>query len=327
MKMNKMSKVFTYLIFINLVFSQYIFADARVKPQNNPAWKELHQALLEDDKSAVEALIAKKVDPDQKNGYNETLAMWCVQEDRLEGLRILSQVKADLEHRTNRVISDLPRVAARYDSKKCLALLIEMKIDLNPKYEMGLSVLACAVMGGHTDCVRLLLRASGNPNERYNTYCGKMSLVSFAVYIDCVPVLKLLLDSKAQVKAVDLHQAITKEKNPACALALIKAKADPEKINEKKFTALMSAIMYSNQALVCSLLQLKVNVNAKTSSGLTSLHYALRRAETSESLDLLLKAKAEPNTPFPSGKTPCQVAEERGFLDALQLLISFKASP
>ncbi len=104
--------------------------------------------------------------------------------------------------------------------------------------------------------------------------------------------------------------------------ALVDAGADIEARNEAGLTPLMLAADNRSDEAVSVLLQLGANKNAQSDTEkFTALHYAAKNSDT-DTLKILLKAKADPNLKDHKGQTPLHHAAAEGDDDNVDLLVA-----
>jgi len=97
-------------------------------------------------------------------------------------------------------------------------------------------------------------------------------------------------------------------------------------VDEGNLTMLHLTAMSGSPDLVSQLLDLGMDVNAKTLSAETPLHLACTTGQT-ETIKLLLKNKADVNAKVETGETALHIAAGLGYKDAVMALLIWNADP
>jgi ankyrin repeat protein len=143
------------------------------------------------------------------------------------------------------------------------------------------------------------------------------------------PVVKLLLEAKADVNAKDeyrgtaLHRAAA-NRYEAVVKLLLEAKADVNAKNDYRETALHKAARNGHEVVVKLLLEAKADVNAKDEYGETALHIAAGDGHEAV-VKQLLEAKANVNARTRYGRTALHMAAKNGREAVVKLLSETKA--
>lgn len=185
----------------------------------------------------------------------------------------------------------------------------------------------CASQSGSADCVRLLLDACANPNERDKE--GQTPLM----VAGSVAVVEALINAGADLNAVDefgsdAFEAVIEEScgSGVCgaarfdvADAIISAGVDIERVDRYGKTRLASAAFGHHDDAVSFLLKHGANVHARQSGGDTPLHSICWQGEYKDPavnkaceriIETLVRAGVDPNTTNHQGTTPMHEAPD-----------------
>ena len=169
--------------------------------------------------------------------------------------------------------------ASENGHQECLSLLIELGADVNVSDENGPTALFYAASAGHPNCLDLLLKAGADVNiSRCSTSPLNVAIRSSKFSTECINALIGVggkLNKRGKDGDAPLLAAISQGKRE-CMKLLLKADADVNKPDTSSKTPLMRAIHTSNDCFpwVKALIDAGADVNAKTSTFKTALHYA-----------------------------------------------------
>lgn len=155
-------------------------------------------------------------------------------------------------------------------------------------------------------------------------YASRETALHLAAEKGMAALTRLLLDAGAATHArtatgeTPLHHAALNE-DPAVALLLLDAGADPNALNDHGESALHWAAYGGNVAVVRLLLERGADANAVNLDGNLALHGAAD-AGREDTVKLLLPRTREPAHRNGRGKSPRDLASERGF-DAVAALL------
>lgn len=105
--------------------------------------------------------------------------------------------------------------------------------------------------------------------------------------------------------------------------ALLKAKADPNRICANRFTALHQAVIYGSIDMVRVLLQAKARTDSVDKDGDTPLHRAVEGGKA-DLVRMLLASKADVTVRNWPGQTPYELAIEEGNTEIAEILVNAK---
>ena len=240
-------------------------------------WKGVTKGNIEVVKQHLDA----EVDVNAKNSDGESPLQLAAQVGKKEIIELLISKGADINTKDDFGWTPVTE-AAREGHKGIVQLLISHGAILNTMDKFGISALHFAAARGHKEIVQLLISKRIDVNIK--------SDASTALDIAKTPLdLAVQHQRKETVELLRKHGAKTSEEFKA-----------EESIHE--------AIHYENIEAVKQHLAAGTDVNAKTGSGWTSLHYAAREGHK-EITDLLLTNGADVNAKNDEGGTPLDWAE------------------
>lgn len=184
--------------------------------------------------------------------------------------------------------------AAYHDDLETAKLLIEAGADVSTNNDLGVTPLSLACLNGSGPMVKELLQAGANPNQALAT--GETVLMT-AARTGKPQVVRALLEAGANVDGME---------------------------PDRKQNALMWAISEEHAEVARVLLEYKADVNAKSKSGYTPLHFAARQGDL-ESARMLVKAGADVNAKDRRKVGPLLTATVRGNVDLAIFLLQHGA--
>jgi len=199
-------------------------------------------------------------------------------------------------------------------------------------YEISAQGFLQSVTKGDTAAVSLFLAAELSPDTRNEAGLTALMIAAEAGQLDVV---KILVDNKAEVSAVDnesgwtaLHFASTKGHAEIITL-LLNSGASVEALTQSGETALMLATESERDEAVKALIEGKADVNVTRShDGYTALHLAAakrtpaaRGMREMETCKILLEAGASPSLSTNDGTTPLMVAVKNYDYSLAKLLL------
>ncbi|MCC6003801.1 MAG: ankyrin repeat domain-containing protein [Thermofilum sp.] len=193
-----------------------------------------------------------------------------------------------------------------------------------------------AMVDGDTARVRKLLRKGANVNAKYGD--SDLTPLHWAAFLGHVDVVRLLLEHGAEVNArnkygeTPLHRAAAYGRADAARL-LLEHGADVNARDEYGWTPLHVAALQGRADVARLLLEHGADVNVRTTgaivfvedftkstySGVTPLHLAAYGGHA-EIARLLLERGADPSIRDKDGRTPLDVARERGYEEVVRVI-------
>ncbi|MBA3954997.1 ankyrin repeat domain-containing protein [Candidatus Dependentiae bacterium] len=249
--------------------------------------------------------------------------------------------------------------AAKFGDQKKLETLLRFGIDEN-KSSKSITPLHAAVLGEHTVCVELLLRAGAHVNAAtsrsetalhfaINSNFITQMLISYGAYVDATDiygyvalhnaaaknqeaVVKSLLQAGADVNKIArggtscLHLAAGQASKDLVML-LLDAGADINLTNQLGETSLYVALNNSNQAVVELLLERNALVDSFSKHGNTPLHLVLKKGDESCQSNALrlLKLCSEVNRADSQKLTPLHIAVKKEYVEVVKCLLGANA--
>lgn len=218
--------------------------------------------------------------------------------------------------------------------------------SVNQKNAQGQSLLHIAALRNDPDTVRVLLSLGADTAAVDNA--GNTPLGA-AIDAQCLDAAKALAEGGSSIFAADasgrtVYAKAASGKNALAAILTPKTAAETDASGR---TALHHAAADLNENAVAAILAQKPNASASDSVGLTALQYAYQgsdRVESARVAATLLLAGAEParaefayfetavikrnlSMRFEEGKTPLQLASERGHIGFVAYLLEKGATP
>lgn len=207
-------------------------------------------------------------------------------------------------------------------------MLAENEDLANEKDPYGVAPLHLAAQRGHLDIVKALVKYGANQEIKENhTSTNPKTPLMAAVGANQIEVAEFLLEKGANPNAGDddgwapLHSA-TANGNLRMVKALVKYGATVDVKTETGTTPLMMFLMHAppNTAETVEFLaENKANVDLADNLGDTAMHYAVREGNV-DAVQALIKHSARIDVDNNDGKTPQSIAEEKGFLQIIEIL-------
>jgi ankyrin repeat protein len=220
-----------------------------------------------------------------------------------EAVRTLVQRGADVNSTSADGTTALHWAAHNGDGE-LVSALVRAKANVNVNNRYGIAPIWLAATNGHADVVETLLRA-GAKAETSRGDSGETALM-VASMGGHVPVMRRLLAYGADPNAKDAVRAQTAlmwaaaEQHKAAVQLLVEAGADLEARSSTGITPLMFAIRAGSIETTRVLLDLGANLNAKAPDGTTSLGLAIINARWELAITLLERG-ADANEKDPRG--------------------------
>jgi ankyrin repeat protein len=222
-------------------------------------------------------------------------------------------------------------IAARQPNAKVLqqAIKEELKrsktVDVTNEY--GCTPLMLAANYGHTENLRLLIKAGGNIKLQPKDGYPALHRAAVEGHPNCI---SMLIEQGADIDAQDtkfgctpLQRAVIKKKID-CVKLLIQCKANLSSQDQAGETALHDAASGGNIEAMKLLLAAGANVKMVDNEGMTPLHKAAQSGNV-DCIKLLLKAKSMVDQLSNHCTAVCYAANE-GHLEAVKLLIAAGAN-
>jgi cytohesin len=282
----------------------------------------LVDAVKQQDKAAVRALLEKRVDVNAAEGDGATALHWAAYLDDagLVDWLLAAGAKAD-------VANDLQITPLYLAAANGNAAIVTMLLDKGARpdvaSETGVTPLMEAARSGSVDAVRALLSRGANVNAKENGR-GQTALM-WAVSRRHPDIVKVLLDHHADVHARTRVRPLTVMLDQGPRRAVKTAMQDAKQIDAGGSTALVLAAQVGDEDSARHLLAAGANPNDAAADGNSALvvaafsgHPAVARA--------LLDGGADPNAAG-AGYTALHAAALRGDLATVQALLGKGANP
>jgi len=287
----------------------------------------LHNAVLEGDLAEVRKIVESGTDVDTKDKFGWTPAYWALSAGQKNIAEYLLNKGADVTAKTNDGCTLLHQ-ACKAGFMEIAGQLIAKGVDVNAATKTGRQPLADAASYGHKEIVKLLVAKGANVNAMFDR--GRHALGN-AVEAGHEEIVKLLIDSGAEVnlhsesRGAALHAA--SRNGHSTILDLLIANGADVNLNAIRGTPLHRAAFSLPRVeedvsveIIEKLLTKGADVNAKDpSQGRTPLHQAAFRGRY-KSVERLITAGADLNAEDNEGRTPSDLAEQRGHTEIVELL-------
>lgn len=248
-------------------------------PNSSDLQNSIFDAVEAGDYDAVYEHLLNNADPNQRNAEGHTLLM----------------------------------MACAMGHADIVALLVGLpKVAIDAETEEGDTALHAAIVNGHDSIVKFLVKKNANVNLANSIGATPLHL---AIEENNIELVKFLLSNGADPLATDklgltpFHTLIRGKKNIEILKELYKWTLGHEIKTKEGLTLLHYAAMMGRSEYVDHLIQLEpYNVNAKTPSGDTPLHYAIANGHIGIAKKLLA-ANANPYAQNDSYQTPSAFAQ------------------
>ena len=340
--------------------------NALVGVEDNWGLTPLHMAAHQGHTMIIQLLVGSKAQIEAKDEGKRRPLHYAASNGHTRAMEILLFVGAEVDVKTRRGNTALHMAADNGHVGTVRALIETRKSLIDVKNWGGALPSTFAVQSGHTDIIKVLLGAGASserinallrdavyanqfeptklllergadPDQAVNVVQGGMkdrkTLLCAAVFDGHIPVVKLLLDAKADPNLkiynpegndlTALHQAVY------CGHAevvkfLLDSGANPYLPNEYNLPIHAAA---SSGKLECIkyLLAAGVPVDQRGEYNWTPLHYAANWGHV-DVIELLLKTEASPSAKSNRRSTPLDLAKSRGHEKAAEILVEAMAA-
>lgn len=210
-------------------------------------------------------------------------------------------------------------------NKKMLKFLFEnCDCDFNTADSDGNTPLMLTIKSGSKEATEYVLKHGANPNYINNLGFSPLHL---AVRKNNIPLVRALLENDANINIVDAYNQVAifdavQENNAEMIDYLYENGAEINFANQNGHTPLMVASFDKHrQEVLCELLRLGADVNAKDKIGRTAFMHAINN-NNGAMMDILLKAGSAINTVDQNEYTPIMLCAKRGNREGLRVLIA-----
>jgi ankyrin repeat protein len=160
----------------------------------------LSDAAMQGNRTAVQSLLAAKVDVNAAQGDGSTALHWAAYRDDLEMARALIKAGASVKA-TTRLGDYTPLfLAAKNGDAEMMDLLLKAGAEVNAPNHAGTTPLMLAAASGKPQAVKLLLDRGASVNAK-DTLNGETA-VMFAAAVNAAPSIKLLAERGAELNTV-----------------------------------------------------------------------------------------------------------------------------
>ncbi|KAG5774920.1 hypothetical protein H9Q73_011403 [Fusarium xylarioides] len=202
-----------------------------------------------------------------------------------------------------------------------------LKALLSRDAKLSPSLLEVAAGAGQLLIVEYLLKKGANPNEKNGTHKTPLSIASSNNRNEVV---KALLTGKADINLEDHNRKIAlhyaaEYNNYDIVMTLLDPsyKVNINALDSQRYSPLHCACMEGNYRIASLLLKSRANCNARSQRGETPLHLSVLSSETVQEL---LGADAEPDPTDILMQTPLHKAAHQNSLESVKLLVKHGAA-
>lgn len=222
----------------------------------------------------VKELLARGADPNAKN--DSGVAALIPATDNLETTRLLVEAGAEVNARTDAGDSALIVAARRAGASRVVAYLLDKGADLRASTNDGATALHRAAESGDVDMLKLLLDKGADVNAQRKS--GRVPLASAVVFGHGAAVRYLLSkDAKPNLGDVGLNRAVF-QGNVEIVKALLEAGAELKNSGGPEPILVFACFSYNaNPQIVKMLLERGADPSAKSQEGKTPLELARER--------------------------------------------------
>ena len=273
------------------------------------------------DRSDIGAILLKAgANPGIADKSGNTLMKYLIEMRRFEFARLLKRYGAVL--RPNEGI-DLLKTGLIIGDSQLVQVLVELGVNINLKFEDGLSALWIAVFNNNADMLKVLVSAGANLNIRDNT--GKTVLM-WCVENDRRELAQILIDGGANVNLMDKYNrtalvlAVLADK-PRMVHLLVNNKAKIDLMDKDGNAPILIAASRGNISMVELFLEKGAFINAQDANGNTSLKIALHK-NFDDIAEMLIERGADMNLSNRIGETPLIIVSKKGVRRFAETFIS-----
>jgi len=214
----------------------------------------------------------------------------------------LTKAGADVNAKNNNGVTALMNAAAVNENPGVVSALMNAGADVNARDNDGETAVMAAGRGGTPEVVSLLIQAGADVNAKDNY--GVTALMNAAQFNKNPEVVSVLIKAGADVNAKNnggetaLDLARAENKNPEVISLLIKAvRSGASESPDTTLTVeeFLTLCQLGTPQMIQEALDIGADANAGNDIGITPLMYAAGRANTPETIAILVKAGADVN--------------------------------
>ncbi|XP_063913941.1 uncharacterized protein LOC135130478 [Zophobas morio] len=292
-------------------FCQKLLSEDKMDPNqyNTDGNSVLQVAALRNHIDIMRLLLDHGADVNYVNYMDHTALDFCIDNKSLEGVCLLIEYKADLNRVSKTLYGYTPlHNACELNDEEIVKLLLQHGSDPTIKSNMLYTPLHVALINKQQNIAKILIEANPSViNEYSEEKSTAVTLAALNNYYDIIELLATLgadLDSK-ECKDSPLRIATLKGFDKSVEI-LIKYGADVNRRDNHGFTPLFYAIVNDN-ILKMFLDHSTTDVNAKSYSFVTALHFAAQNGKV-HATEELLQHGAEVNAKDCKSETPLHYA-------------------
>ncbi|MBA4191966.1 MAG: hypothetical protein C0467_28635 [Planctomycetaceae bacterium] len=301
-------------------------------PPADPKATRLMVLVREGDRTAFRSFLKEHPRAAKLQGPGgSTPLMFAALYGDAESVRLLLEAGADANTRNEAGATALMWAVNDLDKTR---VLIRSGADVNARSDDGRTpLLIAATWPGSFSVIKLLLDHKANPSQVVNTYKGPMTPLRLAAEAGDEAVLRLLIDRKADAKAMGGTLPLVAAMNmndPGCVSLTLQA-ADRAALRGSGIFLVPpfgSPSALRDTKAVKAFFDAGADVAAKDPAGRTLLMLAICSDDVSvETLEMLIRLGADVNVTTKDGKTALDFARQTGRKPVVDLLVKSGAKP
>ncbi|XP_061527756.1 LOW QUALITY PROTEIN: ankyrin repeat and death domain-containing protein 1A [Phycodurus eques] len=286
--------------------------------------KQFIEAAKSNDVAAMRTL-GKGLNANAKNVHNRTALHYAVAGKNKEAVELLLRRRVQVDQRDKFGVAPI-HLAAWFGSLEILKLLVRAGAEQKIENEEGLNILHCAAINNHTEIVEYIVNDLQMKELDVDDKSGHCAFAMAAEH-GCMQMLEMLMDSVTTMATMrtnkrgdtPLHLA-TRNGHLDVVQLLLHSFDTRDEVNMDGETALFQAAENAQEQCVLALLQAGCDPNIQTTSKYSALHPASERGDTSL-VRLLLEYKAHTDFENEDLEVPLHLAVKNSCIPVIHFLL------
>ncbi|XP_019722561.1 ankyrin repeat and death domain-containing protein 1A [Hippocampus comes] len=282
------------------------------------------EAAKSNDVAAMKTL-GKGLNPNAKNVHNRTALHYAVAGKNKEAVELLLRRRVEVDQRDKFGVAPI-HLAAWFGSLEILKLLVRAGAEQKIENEEGLNIMHCAAINNHTDIVEYIVNDLQMKELDKDDQSGHCTFAMAAEH-GCVQMLQMLMEPDYNMATMKpnkrgdtpLHLAARNGHLDVVQL-LLHSFDTRDEINMDGETALYQAAKNAQEQCVLALLEAGCNPDIQTATKCSALHPVSERGDTSL-VQLLLEYKAHTDFENEDLEVPLHLAVKNSHLPVIHFLL------